>query len=106
MEIPSDYLKISFTGSDKYRSHVFKNDSNEIIIAFWMPMDAIDHYDGERTDLIIESKINGEAQCLDILGGISQKLAVFRNHVKTIIPGLVIYDYPNIIKFTKSNGES
>ncbi|MHB1485790.1 MAG: discoidin domain-containing protein [Saccharofermentanales bacterium] len=99
-------IKIDLTGIENYRSHVFRNDQEELIIAFWTPVEAEDHFDGKETNLIIESKIPGDAQCIDILNGVSQKMVVFRNCVKTIIPDLKIYDYPIVIKFNKMNGEN
>ena len=91
-------IEINPTG-DNIANYTFVLPNGDILFALWTNDEASDHDPGESMDLIFHGLSADKVVGIDVLHGFEQELEYNNSEEYLVIPGLMVKDYPIIIKF-------
>ena len=98
--VPDD-LPLEIQGEDSnLSSYVFKLENGDYLVAVWNNDAAVDQDNGMPSQLIIPNFASRKVTGVDILNGFEQELVSSDNNSNLIINGLLIKDYPILVRIS------
>lgn len=85
------------------RLYTFSLRNDEYLIALWRDSAAVDNDPGVRADIIVRRFAASKATGIDVLEGIEQELIVRSEAGDLVVPGLLVKDYPIILRVAKGH---
>lgn len=103
---PTSTLDISAGNqTDAIEIHEFSSPGGKLI-ALWRPIDADDTSQAIKTDVLIQGKRTDGLEILDILNGTTQKGQFHHVNNGTLVPDLLVRDFPVFLKLTGTDHAS
>jgi hypothetical protein len=95
-------LKVEWLNkAHKIESCGFRCADDSLMLAAWLPGKSVDKHPGVTTDLAIAAPKCGKAIGIDILNGFEQQLQFREENGRIIVRGLVLRDYPLMLRLAK-----
>jgi hypothetical protein len=96
-------LPVEFGNTEKkFDSYAFHLPDKRWLAAFWLPGEGVDDFPDIKSDVIIPQLKCQEAVGIDVLNGTEQELRISSEGGKTIISGVLIKDYPIIVRLREA----
>jgi hypothetical protein len=92
---------VSFSGGKEFQTFTFRRGEDEFMVAAWIPGYPSDAITEAKSDVSLPGMQGKEAWVIDILNGTEQKLAFNSSGDGTSFRGMMIKDYPTLIRITK-----
>lgn len=83
------------TGADRYG---FRLPDGRLLVALWLPGDAMDDHPGQVTDVTVRGVQAKRVLGIDVLNGDQQELNFTSQADGTVVPGVVLRDYPVVLQ--------
>jgi hypothetical protein len=100
---PAD-LNVDFSNKGQKIEHYgFKLTQGDLMVGVWLPGKSVDKQPGITTDVIVRAPKCSKVVGIDTLNGIEQELAFRQDGDRLIIPGIVIRDYPLMLRLQVKN---
>ena len=99
---PDEDLKVKFSNKEKEFCHYnFSLPGNVSLVVLWLPGKSVDTHPGVKTDLWVERVWAKKVVGIDVLNGVEQELVFAADEKGTGIAGVMVRDYPLILKIRK-----
>ena len=96
-------MPVEFGNTEKkFDSYAFRLADKKWLVAFWLPGEGSDDAPDMKSDVILPQLKCQEAKGIDLLNGTEQDLRVSSEGGKTILSGMLIKDYPVIVKLREA----
>jgi hypothetical protein len=92
---------INFSGAGPFTVFTFQRGEGEMMVAATIPGDTTDGIVETASDVTVPKVRAKEAWVIDVLNGTEQKLTFNSNGEETTFKGILIKDYPTLIRMTK-----
>jgi len=103
---PAD-LKAEFSNKDqKFEYYGFRLADGDRMIGIWLSGKSLDKHPGVITDLTVSVPKCSEVVGVDTLNGVEQELKFEHDGGRAVIPGIVIRDYPLMLRLRAETKES
>jgi len=86
----------------KLDSYAFRLPDKSWLVAFWLPGEGVDDFADIKSDVILPQIKCREAVGIDVLNGTEQQLRISSEGGETIIRGVLIKDYPVIVRLREA----
>ena len=95
-------LNVELSTKDQKIQHCgFTLPDGSLMVAAWLPGKSADHHHGVATDMAIAVPRCRDVAGIDMLNGFEQRLLFRQENGRVVVPGLVIHDYPLMLRFTR-----
>jgi hypothetical protein len=95
---PAD-LQVEFSNKDqKLESYGFELPNGGLMVGAWLPGRSVDKHPGIITDVTLNAPKCSKATGIDTLNGVEQELSSRIEAGRLVIPGVVIHDYPMMLR--------
>jgi hypothetical protein len=102
---PAD-LKIESSDRDhQYECYGFKLAGGGLMAGVWLSGKSVDKHPGVTTDLTVSVPKCAKLVGIDTLNGIEQTLSFKQDRDRIKVAGVVIHDYPLMLRFEETSGE-
>ena len=91
-------VKVVLGSQTRFDHYGFMLPDGDLMVALWLPGDAVDDHPGETTDVSLPGVRAKRVVGIDTLNGYRQDLEFNREDDTTVVPGLVIRDYPLVLR--------
>jgi hypothetical protein len=96
-------MRVEFGNTEKkFDSYAFHLPDKCWLVAFWLPGEGSDDAPDIKSDAIIPQLKCKEAKGIDLLNGTEQELRVYTEGGKTILRGMLIKDYPIMVRLLEA----
>ncbi len=86
----------------KLDSYAFRVPDQSWLLAFWLPGEGTDDFPDIKSDVIIPQLKCRQAVGIDVLNGTEQELRILTAGGKTILEGMLVKDYPIIVRLREA----
>ena len=94
-------LEVEFSSkSREFDNYNFALAENGMLVGVWLPGQSLDTHPGIKTDVIIRGTKTGRVVGTDTLNGLEQELEFKQEGDDTIVPELVVRDYPLVLRLS------
>jgi len=94
-------LSVSFSSRQAFQSFAYKRGDNEYMLAVWIPGDTGDEVRTDKTDITIGGVTAERAFGIDVINGVEQELYIERVNGGICVRGILVKDYPTLIRLEK-----
>ena len=91
-------VKVVLGNQTRFDHYGFMLPDGDLMVALWLPGDAVDDHPGETTDVSLPGVRAKRVVGIDTLNGYRQDLEFDREDDTTVVTGLVIRDYPLLLR--------
>jgi len=85
--------------AEVYDCYTFEGPQGEVLVAVWLPGNARDTHPGERTQVTLPGMRARSVVGVDLLNGDEQEIAYTSDANGTVVPDLLVRDYPLVLLF-------
>ena len=97
----AEEFPVTFGGGKEFQAFTFRRGGDEFMVAAWIPGYPSDGIAEARSDVRLPGIQAKEAWVIDVMDGIEQELVISSEGNDTLIRGMMIKDYPTLIRVTK-----
>lgn len=90
-------LEVEFSAKERIDSYGFSHVDGALMLGVWLPGESVDKHPGVMTDVIIRAACD-RVVGVDTLNGVEQDLQFRQDGDRVVIPGVVVRDYPLILR--------